>query len=648
MWPARPARPSRRARFRALLTRRRWLILLVPAALVITCVWVLAGYTDVLDVRVLALEVVATGVAVGATLLTRTAHARTALALLSTYIGLTLIGDGYWLVSIDPTGVNYTLGEFEPGFTVAAEIVRYLALIVLLRHALPRSSGQAGKEVPFPPDAPSTAFSARSGRPGRPGLGGRWPSGRSAIVLLQGATSTAALVLLCTPAGGLVAEGKAYSVFGFFDVIVTALAVAVVLRTATSPARPDRRQLHQLLATATGVAGLVLGDAVMVFSQTRAWTLGYVIGMSLAVGGATVLVITYLHPAPRPAAVVSALPPVPARSHPRLSIAVAIVMQHLLPLVIAVVTTAEVMTAVRGEHATGISRGFDGASGGLDAVASSAGVGAATVGTAAAAVVLSLLHAGTRVVRAYRDEHHASEVGRDELTGAYTRRGFTAFAQQHLRSRDAVGLDPGAGAGPARRDGLVPPRSAGGSSDVANRGAGAGAAGLTGVNAGDGAAASGEAGSSGGSSGSPDAGVSDGPDANAGATWSVALLDLDGFKAVNDTFGHDVGDQVLRTVTMRAGAVIDGDGILARFGGDEFVALLHTGPPSAPATQHLLQRLADVIKEPAVLQDGGVVINVGISIGTAAVPYPGGSDELSAALKQADERMYTQKHRHRA
>ncbi|MEZ0492569.1 diguanylate cyclase [Kineococcus sp. TBRC 1896] len=580
MCPARPDQAARRAGLRAPQRRDRGprpplrgrrTALLAPAALVVTCTWSLVtSRTDAFDAGVLALEVAATAAPVGCALLTRTAHARRALLLLSAYFGLTLLGDGYWLLSVAPGGPDYTAGEVEPGFTVATQIVRYLALVLLVHLAVPPGPGPGGRAAPPSARAADAAPTPRAGRGRRTGRGG--PDRSSALVLLQAGASTAAVVLLVTPVGTIVAEGKSYSVYSFFDLVVTAVAAAVVGRALAAPARPPRRQLRQLVATATGVVGLVLGDALTAVGLARASSPGWTAGVVFAVTGAVVVMVTWLHPAPRPTGPESALPPPPVRSHPRLGVTAAVVVQLVLPVVITVLATAHVVTAQRG--------------GGDE-------VQAATVGTAAAAVALSLLHAGLRLVRAHRDEQHAAAAGRDELTGAYTRRGFTAFALRHLHEHHhPAGRHPAPGGHP--RAGLVPAQA--------------------------------------------------GPAPTDG--WSVALLDLDGFKAVNDTFGHDAGDTVLRVVAQRAAEVIDGHGILARFGGDEFVALLDTGPPASTSTRQLLHRLEEAVTGPITLQGSGEDITVGVSIGVAAVLPPGRGEDVSAALKQADDGMYRQKRRH--
>ncbi|WP_239118494.1 GGDEF domain-containing protein [Paractinoplanes ferrugineus] len=117
---------------------------------------------------------------------------------------------------------------------------------------------------------------------------------------------------------------------------------------------------------------------------------------------------------------------------------------------------------------------------------------------------------------------------------------------------------------------------------------------------------------------------------------SVLLLDLDGFKQVNDTFGHAAGDELLISVAdkMRT-AVRDGD-LPARFGGDEFGILLRgcTGPEA----EETAQRLLDALAEPVDV--AGAPITANASIGAAAAE-PG--EGVSALIRRADVAMYAAK-----
>lgn len=115
---------------------------------------------------------------------------------------------------------------------------------------------------------------------------------------------------------------------------------------------------------------------------------------------------------------------------------------------------------------------------------------------------------------------------------------------------------------------------------------------------------------------------------------SLFFFDLNRFKEVNDTLGHDVGDQLLREVGDRAAAVLSERIVLARLGGDEFAALAPYRDEAA--ARALAQALVDAVAEPFRLGDRCVEVSasVGVAIGDAAIH---GGDEL---LRRADAAMY--------
>ena len=118
----------------------------------------------------------------------------------------------------------------------------------------------------------------------------------------------------------------------------------------------------------------------------------------------------------------------------------------------------------------------------------------------------------------------------------------------------------------------------------------------------------------------------------------VAFLDLDGFKAVNDQHGHDLGDQLLVTLAQRMKAALrDGD-TLARLGGDEFVAVM-VGLESPHDCEPVLERMLRAASDPVRL--GSVELQVSASVGVTIFPQDGADADV--LLRHADQAMYVAK-----
>ena len=121
------------------------------------------------------------------------------------------------------------------------------------------------------------------------------------------------------------------------------------------------------------------------------------------------------------------------------------------------------------------------------------------------------------------------------------------------------------------------------------------------------------------------------------ARLALLLLDLDRFKEVNDTFGHAMGDRLLKEVTDRCGQTLRGTDLVARLGGDEFALLLPDA--DAASASHLAERLLTLLEPPFVIDDQAVAI--GASIGIALSPEHGADGQ--ALLQHADVAMYVAK-----
>lgn len=122
------------------------------------------------------------------------------------------------------------------------------------------------------------------------------------------------------------------------------------------------------------------------------------------------------------------------------------------------------------------------------------------------------------------------------------------------------------------------------------------------------------------------------------STFAVAYLDLDDFKLINDTYGHEVGDEFLKEVALRLTGILRASDIIARYGGDEYVILF----PTVGENEKLELVSAKIFKafEENFVHDG-IPLQIKASIGFSVYPKDGNS--LDTLINKADKAMYTVK-----
>lgn len=126
---------------------------------------------------------------------------------------------------------------------------------------------------------------------------------------------------------------------------------------------------------------------------------------------------------------------------------------------------------------------------------------------------------------------------------------------------------------------------------------------------------------------------------------SLALLDVDHFKSINDQHGHDVGDEVLAEVAVRLRAAIRADDLLVRYGGEEFLVVL---PRADAARAHEVAERMRVRLAAAPFEVGARQLAVCASVGVAELRMGGGAAEAAGELiRRADTALYTAKARGR-
>ncbi len=120
---------------------------------------------------------------------------------------------------------------------------------------------------------------------------------------------------------------------------------------------------------------------------------------------------------------------------------------------------------------------------------------------------------------------------------------------------------------------------------------------------------------------------------------AVAFVDLDNFKNINDSLGHNAGDELLKIVASRMVACVRATDTVVRLGGDEFVVLLFDQPKSAEIISAIVQKISAAIAEPICLEDHDLRVTSSIGIAN----YPGDGTDADTLLANADAAMYRAK-----
>ena len=120
--------------------------------------------------------------------------------------------------------------------------------------------------------------------------------------------------------------------------------------------------------------------------------------------------------------------------------------------------------------------------------------------------------------------------------------------------------------------------------------------------------------------------------------FGLLLLDLDGFKAINDNLGHDAGDALLKTVASRIEAALRDSDYAARLGGDEFLIVIPQVSDRETA-ERIGNKLIEMIRTPYLLtgQQTMVTVSIGISM------FPGDGSDRETLMKCADVALYEAK-----
>ncbi|MCK7494360.1 MAG: GGDEF domain-containing protein [Comamonadaceae bacterium] len=121
-----------------------------------------------------------------------------------------------------------------------------------------------------------------------------------------------------------------------------------------------------------------------------------------------------------------------------------------------------------------------------------------------------------------------------------------------------------------------------------------------------------------------------------GSWVALMFIDLDGFKPINDTHGHAVGDEVLKILAQRMRNCLKGSDTVARLGGDEFGAVVALPPEAAGSAERVAAKILDTVSQPIALGARRIVLSAGF--GVALFPCHG--DDAQTLISVADTSMY--------
>jgi len=124
--------------------------------------------------------------------------------------------------------------------------------------------------------------------------------------------------------------------------------------------------------------------------------------------------------------------------------------------------------------------------------------------------------------------------------------------------------------------------------------------------------------------------------------FGVLFVDINGFKKINDEFGHDMGDAVLQELGRRLSASVAGEDLVARFAGDEFLVLLDAIERREDA-ERVRERIEQVLRQPLELLTGSKSLEPALGAAVGVAVYPEDGQDVETLVRHADQQMYLRK-----